>query len=93
MKQVFQILAVLLFLIPCISFGQPTNSILNDVVMPAPNAASLGQYADMPVNYSTGAPSIGIPIYTVKEGKLSVPISLSYHASGIRVGQPASWVG
>lgn len=93
MKQVFQILAVLLFLIPCISFGQPTNSILNDVVMPAPNAASLGQYADMPVNYSTGAPSIGIPIYTVKDGKLSVPISLSYHASGIRVGQPASWVG
>ncbi len=91
MKQVFQILIALL--LPIYLIAQPSNSILDDVAMPAPNAASLGQYADVPVNYSTGVPSIGIPIYTVKEGNLSLPISLSYHAGGLKVGQPASWIG
>ncbi len=61
--------------------------------MPAPNAASLGKYTDMPVSYFTGVPSIGVPIYTVSEGPLNLPISLGYHASGIRVGETAGWVG
>lgn len=61
--------------------------------MPAPNAAALGKYSDIPVSYFTGVPSISIPIYTVQEGPLSVPVALNYHASGVRVGEPASWVG
>ncbi len=73
--------------------AQPTNNILGDVVMPAPNAAALGKYADIPVSYFSGVPNISVPIYTVKEGPLSLPISLSYHASDIKVGEPASWVG
>ena len=36
---------------------------------------------------------ISIPIYTVQEGPLSLPIGLSYHASGIKVAEMASWVG
>ena len=38
-------------------------------------------------------PNISVPIHTIKEGPLSLPISLSYHASGIKLGEPASWVG
>ncbi len=59
----------------------------------SPNAASLGKYADIPVSYHTGVPEISVPIYTIQEGSLSVPISLSYHSSGIRVDEVASWVG
>lgn len=65
----------------------------NEVSISSPNAASLGKYADIPVNYHTGIPQISIPIYTIKEGPLSLPISLSYHASGLKVMETASWVG
>ncbi len=73
--------------------AQPINKTINDVVMPAPNAASLGKYGDIPVSYFTGVPNISIPIYTVQEGSLSLPISLSYHASGVKINENASWVG
>jgi len=66
---------------------------LKNVIPPSPNAASLGKYADWPVSFYTGVPQIGIPIYDLKGRSLSVPISLSYHASGIKVGENASSVG
>ena len=74
-------------------YAQPVNKMLDNVVMPTPNAAALGKYSDIPVSYYTGVPNIGIPIHTLKEGPLSLPISLSYHASGVKVGETASWVG
>ena len=60
---------------------------------PSANAASLGKYGDIPVSYHTGVPGISIPIYTVKQGNLSLPVTLSYHSSGIKVDELASWVG
>lgn len=51
---------------------------------PAPDASTITKYADYPVDYSTGIPQISIPIHDVKSGSLSVPISISYHASGRR---------
>ena len=74
-------------------FAQPTNSITGDVAMPSPTAASLGKYTDIPVSHFTGVPSISIPIHTIQEGSVSLPISISYHASGTKVGEPASRVG
>lgn len=61
--------------------------------VPSPTAASLGKYVDIPVNYNNGLPQINIPIATVKEGELQLPISLQYHPSGIKVEELASWVG
>src|SRR5580698_4701385 len=63
-------------------------------IMPPPaDAASLGKYADIPVNMSTGIPNISVPIYNIKTPRLEVPINLSYYASGIKVDDIASWVG
>ncbi|MEI9912122.1 MAG: hypothetical protein WDO71_22200 [Bacteroidota bacterium] len=59
----------------------------------SPNAAALWKYTELPVNMFTGIPSISIPIYEIKSGKLNVPISISYHAGGIRYEEQASWVG
>ncbi|GAB4044892.1 hypothetical protein GCM10028774_65770 [Spirosoma jeollabukense] len=73
--------------------AQPVNNYVKDVVMPSPTAASLGKYGDIPVSYYTGVPSVGIPIYTLTSGPLKLPISLSYHAGGMKVGEPVSWVG
>lgn len=71
---------------------QPASYYKN-VIPPSPNASSLGKYVDWPVNLYTGVPQIDVPIYELKGRSLSVPISLSYHASGIKVGENASCVG
>lgn len=68
-------------------------TLYNQVSIASPTAASLGKFTDVPVSYHTGIPDISVPLYTVKEGALTLPISLSYHAGGIKVLEPASWVG
>ncbi|MCL1663146.1 hypothetical protein M2T78_02710 [Elizabethkingia ursingii] len=59
----------------------------------SPNIYNLGLYGIYPVDFSTGVPKIEIPIYTIKSGSLTFPITISYHASGIKVNQEASAVG
>lgn len=62
-------------------------------VPPTPNAASFTIYGDTPVNTATGIPQISIPLFTVVDDGMSIPISLSYHASGVKVDDLASVVG
>jgi YD repeat-containing protein len=74
----------------CALLAQSTMGKIN---IASPNAASLGKFGDIPVNYHTGIPSISIPIYTMKFGPLTIPVSLSYHAGGLKVEENDSWVG
>ncbi len=62
-------------------------------VPPPPDAAALGKYADIPVGEYTGTPNVNIPLYELKGRFLSLPISLSYHGSGVKVEEISSWVG
>jgi hypothetical protein len=71
----------------------PPKDLLNSVIPPSPNAAALGKYGEVPVSLYTGIANINIPIYELKGNELSVPVSLSYHPSGIRVDEESSWVG
>lgn len=59
----------------------------------APTTAAFTRYGDIPVDLSTGVTAISIPIYTLSENGISVPISISYHASGIKVSDVAGQVG
>ena len=59
----------------------------------SPNAASFGLYGEVPISYYSGVPQIDIPLGEVREGKIQVPISLSYHASGFRPDVHPGWVG
>jgi YD repeat-containing protein len=59
----------------------------------SPEAAALGRYGEYPVSLHTGIPDISIPLFEIKTGKFSVPITLSYHASGNKVNDFAGWVG
>lgn len=77
--------------------SQPSQDLVNRMMpkpVPAsPNVASLGKYGDYQVSHFTGLPDISIPIYEVQSGDLKVPITLSYHAAGIKPTDVASWVG
>ncbi len=51
------------------------------------------QFGNIPINMTTGAPSLNIPIWTVGSGNLSVPVSASYSANGLRSSDIPSTIG
>ena len=59
----------------------------------SPSATEFVRYERIPVSYFNGLPSIEIPLYTAETKDLYLPISLSYHASGIKVNQYPTAVG
>lgn len=59
----------------------------------SPNVSSMERYGNYEVNLFHGVPNIDISIFEIKSKDLSVPITLSYHASGIKVSDVAGWVG
>ncbi len=59
----------------------------------SPTTTEMQKYGNYPVGHYTGVPNISIPLYTIVSGGIEVPITLSYHASGIKTDQEASWVG
>lgn len=70
------------------------KDIFPDIIQPPPTAAAFCKYGNTPVSYFTGLPNISIPLLSIKSrGQLKMDISLSYHASGIKVEEQASWVG
>ncbi|MDB5131502.1 MAG: hypothetical protein JWR02_1251 [Mucilaginibacter sp.] len=82
-----------LLIICFFAFGQQPTTNLLPVRPTSPDAAILGKFGNIPVGYSTGIPNISIPIYEIKIGKITVPISLDYHAGGVKVNDIPSSVG
>ena len=56
-------------------------------------AFAYGQYADIPVSHNTGTGSVTVPLHTITDGPLSLPVSLNYHTAGNIVSVPASSAG
>jgi YD repeat-containing protein len=81
LKILYKKVLVVAVLLSGIVYGQD----LPKVIHPAPSSSALFRFIDYPMDYSTGLPQISLPIYEVKSGSLSVPISISNHASGRRV--------
>ncbi|MBD5260666.1 MAG: RHS repeat protein, partial [Bacteroides sp.] len=73
--------------------GEDIESLFNGVIPCSPQAASLARYAEYPVSLTTGIPDITIPLYEIRMGDFSLPISISYHASGARPDEVPSCVG
>lgn len=69
------------------------NQLIKQVIPPSPVAAAFARYGEYPVSLSTGVPQIDIPIYTIDMRGFKLPISISYHASGIKVTDVATPVG
>ncbi|RXK86636.1 hypothetical protein [Filimonas effusa] len=84
-------LILFLFVSPVI-FCQSTIEMPKVAAM-TPDAAALARYGEMPVDYSTGVPNISIPLFNIKSQKIDIPVSLSYHAGGIKVQDVATPTG
>ena len=54
------------------------------IVPPTPEVASLLDFKEFPIDYFRGIPEISYPIFTLKCGSITIPITLSYHGGGIR---------
>lgn len=52
--------------------------------VPSPEIANLGLYGQIPVSHFTGVPDISLPLYEVRVGKTTMPITASYHISCVK---------
>ena len=59
----------------------------------SPQVTMMNRFGTHPVDYSTGITNISIPLYTVESGSFTLPISIDYHASGIKVQDIATPIG
>ena len=75
------------------NYGQVNASNKPPVNILSPDAANLGKFGAYDVNHYTGTPNISIPIYTIKEADIEIPISISYDASGFIPNKNSSQVG
>lgn len=98
MKQILLIAFIALLLsgyINIVAQDNVKNYIPHDysIIPPSPEVASLMKYIDFPISHFTGQPDINIHIYTVKEGGISIPISISYNGNGLKVHEDAGIIG
>ena len=61
--------------------------------LPSMDAASLGEYGDIPMSLYTGRAQVSIPLVTLEDGDHSIPITLDYLGGGIKVEQMPGYMG
>lgn len=83
---------ILFLLCTAILWGQ--SSVQQLQIIPAsPQAQSFQKYLNHQITEYNGLPEIDIPLYELKVKGLTIPVTLSYHASGIRYKQYDGEVG
>ena len=79
----------LLIMINSYCFGQE----LPKIIPPSPTSSAIQKFGDYPVGHFTGVPEISIPLFSIQQGDITVPISISYHASGIKLTDKNGFLG
>ena len=84
-----------------ISLASATSTLLSSYEAPnnllkltPPNVASMEQYGNLPINFSTGQLNYSTPLYNINVGdNLNIPIQLLYNNTGLKPYQVPTWVG
>ncbi|MEN2401690.1 hypothetical protein GKZ90_0018005, partial [Flavobacterium sp. MC2016-06] len=86
---------LLAFTIFCFSniSAQHSDEVVPNYIPPSPATASLGSFGNIPVGLDTGKPNINLEIFNLKEGSISIPISINYSSSGVAVDATSSQLG
>ena len=63
-----------------------TDLTLTEIIPPSPAAMEIAKGIAYPVDLSSGLLDIEIPLYEIVSGDIRIPITLSYHASGLKPG-------
>jgi len=71
----------------------PISSKLSENIPNSPEAMNFSKYGLIPVTLYSGMPNVSIPLYTLKDGSLEVPITLSYHNKGYKPSEIANNTG
>ncbi|GET24693.1 hypothetical protein [Prolixibacter sp. NT017] len=90
------LLGVVIWFLPFIAKAQTVNQEFYkkpEIIEKSPDISSLFRYSDASFDYTSGTANINIPIYTIKQGRIVIPISISYNTGGIKVDEVASMVG
>ena len=99
MKLTKLILSTIILLSSTYLYAQESNDVSSyaprdwTIVPPAPEVASMMKFVTIPVSPFTGQPNIDLPIYTLREGSIEIPISIRYHGGGIKVNENAGILG
>jgi len=91
-KVLLFILIWLMYQVPVV-LGQQSLETTTRQGIQTPEVASLGNHGDIPVNLYTGTPNISIPLYAAGSSVVTLPVSVNYNASGVRVDDRAGVVG
>lgn len=70
-----------------------SNGQMKEIVPPTPNAMKITEFHAQKPNLYTGTARVAIPLYTINFDGWTLPLSLSYNATGIRPNEEASEVG
>ena len=92
MKKTFSYLLILSLYFSS-AVAQTSNTLLPTIIPSSPEAMSIAQYVNYPINYCSGLAQIEIPLFEVQSGDITLPVSLSFHASGLKTKTIADWVG
>ncbi len=78
------------FLLGYINILAQERNYIPNLIPHSPNAASIGKFGNIPMNFSSGLPTISIPLYSLAEGRINVPVSLTYNYSGFKPSEEIS---
>jgi hypothetical protein len=84
------IVSIALFLLVCFKSeaqGMP------EILPPSPQSEQFFKHFEFPANNPNGIINYSIPIYEVKSGSLSLPISLSYVSGGTKITDDPGEIG
>ncbi|MBR5101713.1 MAG: hypothetical protein IK092_01135, partial [Muribaculaceae bacterium] len=84
-----------LFLVMAVINSNATDYSPHDysVIPPSPEVSALMQDVEIPVSLFSGLPDIEIPICTVTEGTIEIPVTISYNGGGIKVEELPGIIG
>lgn len=90
--------SLLLFLVSFSFLAQAQNEpyikdFVQKIIPPTPTAFEFSNFGNIPFNGSTGGFNYSVPIYTIKSGDISLPISVNYFTNGVQVDALSGLVG